>query len=125
MRRVLLLILLVVPTLIMSGQNNNFKIKQKNRAGTTTPGFSFKKINSNNESKSTSTNKFTISQTLSLQRFNFDDKHINKIIRKNGAPVYIEKMTDPKKSDGITTFEERFFSFLEETRPITGSGNHG
>ena len=125
MRRVLLLILLVVPALIISGQNNNFKIKQKNRAGTTTPGFSFKKINSNNESKSTSTNKFTISQTLSLQRFNFDDKHINKIIRKNGAPVYIEKKTDPKKSDGITTFEERFFSFLEETRPITGSGNHG
>ena len=97
MRRVLLLILFVVPTLIISGQNSNFKIKQKNRAGTTAPGFSFKKINSNYESKSASTNKFTISQTLSLQRFNFDDKHINKIIRKNGAPVYIEKMTDPKK----------------------------
>lgn len=123
MKRVLLVILLVVPTLFIFGQTNNFKTKQKNPAGTTDPGFSFKKINSNHGSKSASANKFTFSQTLPLRRFNLDDKYVIKIIRKNGAPVYIEKKTNPKKYAGNATFEERFYSFLEEIKSVTGTRN--
>ena len=123
MKIILFLIFLVVPALFISGQNNNFKTKLKNPAGTTDPGFSFKKITSINGSESASANKFTISQTLPLQRFNVDEKYISKVIRKNGVPIYIEKKTNPKKSAGNITFEQRFYSFLEETREISGTIN--
>jgi len=125
MKRILFFIFLVVQGLLISGQNNNFKAKLKNPPGTNTPGFSFKKIHSINGSKTVLTNKFIISQALPLQPFNVDKKYLSKVIRKNGVPIYIEKKTNPKKSAGNTTFEQRFYSFLDETREISGTTNPG
>jgi Zn-dependent metalloprotease/PKD repeat protein len=49
-----------------------------------------------------------------------DNKYINKVIRNNGNPVYIEKKANTSKSSGAADFEERFYMFLTETRSITG-----
>ena len=120
MKRVIFIILFVVPSLFLNGQNNNIKSRQKKPAGTTDPGFSLKMINSINGNKSVSSNKFAISRDLLLPGISIDDKDISKIIRKNGVPVYIEKKTNPKKSEGNLTIEERFYSFLLESRAISG-----
>ena len=125
MKRILFFIFLVVPGLFISGQNNNFKTKPKNPPGTNAPGFSFKKINSVNRSNTALANKFNISQAMPLQRFNLDEKYLNKVIRRNGVPIYIEKKADPGKSAGNITFEQRFFSFLEDTREISGTIDPG
>ena len=125
MKRILFFIFLVVPWLFISGQNNNFKTKLKNPPGTNAPGFSFKKIHSINGSDTTLANKFNISQAMPLQSFNVDEKYLSKVIRKNGVPIYIEKKTNSTKSAGNITFEQRFYSFLEETKEISGNNDSG
>jgi len=125
MKRILFFIFLVVPWLFISGQHNNFKTKLKNPPGTNAPGFSFKKIRSINASDTALNNKFNISQAMPLQRFNIGEKYLSKVIRNNGVPIYIEKKTDSRKSAGNMTFEQRFYSFLEETKEISGNIDSG
>ena len=125
MKRILFLILWVVPALFISGQNKNFKTKVKNPVHTTNPGFSFKKVTTVNVSKSSSSDKYAGFQTLPSQRFNIDEKNISKVIRKGGVPIYIEKKVNPKKSEDNITFKQRFYSFLEDTREISGAINPG
>lgn len=125
MKRILFFIFLVAQGLFISGQNNNFKTKLKNPPGTITPGFSFKKIHSIKGSETTLANKFNISQAMPLQRFKVDEKYLSKVIRKNGVPIYIEKKTNSGKSEGNITFEQRFYSFLEETKEISGNIDSG
>jgi bacillolysin len=120
MKRVLLLIMFIAPALFLNGQNNNFKTRQKNPVCTFKPNISFVKISSKNGSKSASANKYPVSPALPSLQLSTDKKYINKIIRKDGMPVYIEKETNTQKSSGAASFEEKFYLFLEETKPVTG-----
>lgn len=120
MKRILLLFVLAVPVLLLNGQNASFKTKSKNPAGTLKPDISFIKINAGDGTNSASASKFTVSPVMPSLKLSTDNKYVNKVIRNNGNPVYIEKKANTSKSSGAADFEERFYMFLTETRPLTG-----
>lgn len=119
MKRVSVIILFLIPAFFVSGQNNYFKNKSKNPAGTCNPDISFIKIGPGNITKSVPGSKLSFFPDLTSMPFN-NSKYVNMIIRENGAPVYIEKEINSSKSSGAATFEERFFRFMEEMRSVTG-----
>jgi len=50
-------------------------------------------------------------------------QQVDKVIRSNGKPVYIERKTNPSKSDPDSSPAEKLSRFLEETRIISGTIN--
>jgi bacillolysin len=123
MKRILLITLLAIPTLFIYSQNSGFKTLHKYPAGTVTPSIKFKQGNGSNALKSTSTNKYTFQRRLAFPGLSGNGQHIAKVIRKNNSPIYIEVKNTPLKSAGTGTYEEKFYAFLEETKPISKISN--
>jgi len=117
MKSILLFLLITIPSLLVNGQPGGFKTKQKNTPGTAKPGISFRQINGQNDLKSTSAFRYAAGKALSFPGF-AGIVH-PKIIRKGSSPVYLEIISTPLKSASNMTHEERFFSFMEEVKPIT------
>jgi bacillolysin len=123
MKKILLFALLIIPALFINGQNNSFKTLHKNPAGTIKPSIQFKQINGNNSLKSTLNNKYNVPRTLAFPGFIGKGQPVNKVIRKNNSPVYIEIEKTPLKSASNNNQEESFYAFLEETKSITKISN--
>ena len=115
MKSILLFVLITIPSLLVNGQLHGFKTKQKNTSGTATPRINFRKINGQNTLKSASASGYVTGKALSFPGFTDHPK----IIRKGSSPVYIEISSTPLKSSSKMTYEERFFSFMEEAKEIT------
>ncbi|MBN1950345.1 MAG: PepSY domain-containing protein, partial [Bacteroidales bacterium] len=123
MKKLLVPVLLLIPAMIATGQNTNIKSRTKYPSGTLKPGFEFVTVNQNSNSKSGISGKY--STVPSLERFFLKGgpQLVDKVIRKDGKPVYIERKADQAKSDPDSSPGEKLSRFLEETRIISGTIN--
>ncbi len=123
MKKLLLPLVLLLPAFILYGQNTNFKLLTKYPPGTLKPGFEFVTVNRNAGSKSSDSQKNFISP--SLKRFLLKENYhgVDKVIRKDGKPVFIERKSDPSKSDPSSSPEEKLSRFLGDTKTVSGIKN--
>jgi bacillolysin len=82
----------------------------------------FQLVNGQNSSSSISNSRYAIKGTISFPGFGNDEDSV-KVIRKAGAPVYIEKAVSSLKSTAGITPEARFYNFLETEKSLTGIAN--
>lgn len=123
MKKLFVPVLLLLPALIATGQNATFKSRTKYSSGTIKPGFDFVTVNQNGISKSEATGKPVVSPSLERLLLKGSPQTVDKVIRKDGRPVYIERKTDQTKSDHSASPGEKLARFLEETRIISGAEN--
>jgi hypothetical protein len=116
MKKLFVPVLLLLPALIATGQNATFKSRTKYSSGTIKPGFDFVTVNQNGISKSEATGKPVVSPSLERLLLKGSPQTVDKVIRKDGRPVYIERKTDQTKSDHSASPGEKLARFLEETR---------
>ena len=123
MKKLFLPILLLIPAILVTGQNTNFKSRTKYPSGSLKPGFEFVTVNPDGNSKSGSTAKAAATPSLERLLLKGGPQQVDKVIRKDGKPVYMERKADPAKSDPDSSPGEKLSRFLEETRIISGTVN--
>jgi Zn-dependent metalloprotease/PKD repeat protein len=117
MKPVFLFLLMTAPVLLLHGQTNGNKTMQVDSIGTFQFPLNYRQINGQNALKSTSSHKYATTKTLSFSGITDPEKP--RVIRKGNSPVYIEKSIAPLKATSNLTHEERFYTFLEESKEIT------
>ena len=123
MKKLFVPVLLLIPVMIASGQNTTFKSRTKYPSGTHKPGFEFVTVNPDGISKSGTSGKSATAPSLERLLLKGGLQQVDKVIRSNGKPVYIERKTNPSKSDPDSSPAEKLSRFLEETRMISGTIN--
>ena len=123
MKKLFLPILLLIPAILVTGQNTTFKSRAKHPSGSLKPGFEFVTVNPDGNSKSGSTAKAAATPSLERLLLKGGPQQVDKVIRKDGKPVYMERKADPAKSDPDSSPGEKLSRFLEETRIISGTVN--
>ncbi len=123
MKKLFVPVLLLIPVMIASGQNTTFKSRTKYPSGTRKPGFEFVTVNPDGISKSGTSGKSATAPSLERLLLKGGLQQVDKVIRSNGKPVYIERKTNPSKSDPDSSPAEKLSRFLEETRMISGTIN--
>lgn len=123
MKKLFVPVLLLIPVMIASGQNSAFKSRAKYPSGTHKPGFEFVNVNPNGISKSGTSGKSATVPSLERFLLKGGPQQVDKVIRSDGKPVYIERKTNPSKSDPDSSPAEKLSRFLEETRMISGTTN--
>lgn len=116
-------LLLLFPALILTGQNTNFKSRTRYPSGTIKPAFEFITVNRQAESKSDPASTTAVSPPLERPLLRGGLQKVDKVIRKDGKPVYIERKTEPSKSEQDSPPEEKLSRFLEDTRTISRINN--
>lgn len=113
--------MLVAAYLSAASQSVPFKQIQKKQAGTKQPGFRYTFVKGQSSQQKVFYNQSNHSGLLSFPGHSSLDKPI--VIKKNNAPVYIERKVTPLRSLVGATHADRFFQFMEESKTITGITN--
>lgn len=123
MKKLYLPVLFLFPAMLLTAQNTTFKSRTKYSSGTLKPGFEFVTVNPYDNSKSGTSAKYATPPSLDRLLLKGGPRQVEKVIRKDGKPVYIERKADPAKSDPHDSPGEKLSGFLEETRIISGTVN--
>ncbi len=118
MKRHLFILLLIIPGLLINGQNIPFKTIEK-KQGPARPDFAVAKLKASPASKSASTQKFPQVRDFTKPVITGSNQSLKKVITSDRGPVYIER----KGSAVMASPEERLYKFLDETKDISGYDN--
>lgn len=117
-------ILVFLLTLSSNGQNLSFKTKVKKPAGLEGPELNQVNIDAGKRSGYSDSKKNSLISVAPSLPSGSKGSEVNRIIKRDGVPVYIERKTDASKSASGSSPEERFKLFISETRNISGFDNN-
>jgi Zn-dependent metalloprotease len=123
MKKLFMPVLFLLPAMLLTAQNTTFKSRTKYPSGTLKPGFEFVTVNPDGNLKSGTSAKSATTPSLERLLLKGGPQQVDKVIRKDGKPVYMERKADPAKSDPNDSPGEKLSRFLEETRIISGTVN--
>ncbi len=121
MRSLFTIALLVITTLLASGQQRNTKVYRNKTVGKVTSGINAGLLSRGYSQQVAVSVPAFVYQPLSFA--NSSATHKKQVIRSGKTPVFIERTVSSLKSEAGKSHAEKFFAFLEDSKALTGIEN--